>query len=239
MINYTDTAVVRFIREMFPEKKPDGTPVFTVVVAPPDGSRQALANAKKSSGIGIPGLSIYRTDIAFDMTRFTMPRAARGIPWAKIHEKKMWNLVRVIPVSCIYTVRGWARSLTDLAVMEREIAFSDIYRFLEWDIQGNKIRFPLFKGDPSYDPIMVKETGKVLFHSFKIDYEVDTQWVKTTDAPWLEKAVVNFRQVLSGRPVTFEALEAFDVIWRKEEELDKKEDAEFINMLHRKDSEDE
>lgn len=211
MLLYNDVAIVKFIRDMFPELRDDGKPYYSVVVAPPEGSRQALANVNKSADIGIPGLSVYRTDIAIDYERFTMPRARSGVPWGKFPDTKMWNNVKVIPVTAEYTIRGWARNQTDLADMERELAFSDIYGVIRWNIQGNNFSWPLRKGDVSYDPIMNKETGKVLFHSFKVAFEVDTQWIHTGNVPWIESIKVNFTQVLSGDPVTVEMLDKFSI----------------------------
>lgn len=211
MLNYVDVAMATFLRRMFPEVKPDGTPYFTVVYAHPEASRQSLAAVKENEDIGIPGLSVFRTDIAKDEERFTMPRAHHGIPFGRNEGDKKWSNLRVIPVTAEYTVKAWSRDLVDLATIERELNFSDIYTTISWKIQGNIIHWFLKRGDISYETIIQKDTGKAQFHNLTMVYHVDTNWIKTTEVPWIESIKVNFNSILSGVPLEIEETDKFEL----------------------------
>jgi len=131
MVPYVDIGMLIFMKKVVLKDYPN----YTVAWGKPERSRQILANAKNQARIGIPGLTVFRTDDEENTEFLTRPVAHTGlnqgyVPGTMAPAKL--SFLKEIPVRLEYTVSAWAKELDDLNNMNREFYYAGIYKNVEF-----------------------------------------------------------------------------------------------------------
>jgi hypothetical protein len=220
MIEYVDVGLVTYLRGVFPSN-------WTIVWAPPEISRQALANAALEAQkalpapsnppintIGIPGLSVFRTSSSRYI--WSIPMGKDGFPMGQFQSGPNageFNYAQVIPTKVIYTVSVWTEALSDLNDAERYLSFVDIFQAVEATIQGNTFNFPiLWAGDVNYQWVVNEKTGKTLFYSLTKPIRIDTDWVRSANVPPIDTIKTIYRDLAYGFAFTNETLDNLNAL---------------------------
>ena len=195
---------------------------YPVVWGHPDSSREALARILQAGGenkIGIPGATVFRMGARRSET-FNNPLVQWGWPHGRTAEGDYLETPS-IGVKADYAVVMWARELSDLNELERELWFMDSYETVEFNIktldaEGNPVNHPLampIMGDESvsYDSDRGSADKNPLWFSVRRNFEVDAFWLKSRIDPQILEIDVTYKLITSGDPVDDELIKMVEI----------------------------
>lgn len=210
MLDFCDISVLAFFSSQFPTSGDDAVfPSFTTAYSPPAFSRQALARAMQQENVGIPGLTVFRTDTQVEEGRNNRPMAAVGQNFGDKTPRDMVTLVQGIPIRAEYTLLAWADNQQDMNTIDRILHFCDVYQTVSTEIQGWDFEFPINRLSSGYETFGNDKTGLINWFCTEKKYEVNTDWLRTSAVKQIQTISIDFKRILNGNvidPVDIESI---------------------------------
>lgn len=202
MIPFTDVAVAAYIKSLFL--------THTVVMAPSDLSRQALARFNQNENVGIPGIAVWRIAAPKHKGYHSVPQAFEG--FLGVNGPQKYDTVKFVRVKPEYSIAAWTRHLSDRDKIERILWFSDTdtYNTINVTLKGIKdqddiphdftINLAFEQNDPEYRQIPDEQSGKIIWYGLEKTLTVTSQWMQTDLVSRVDEILVDF-QLSNGDPI--------------------------------------
>lgn len=217
MLGLADASIIKFLMTQVIIPPGYTGPELVYVYAPPDASRQALATAQGQKDIGIPGISIFRTGTAHISDQASKPLQAIGWTAGLNQDQHSMNLLATYPVMARYKLVAWCKFISDMNGIERCLSFVDAYKVITLNLPEpglqypNAIQFPVFGKEWDYEYIIQPQTGEVLWYKLTKSIDVAAAWTIGHKVPRVEEIVTNYQELVSGTPITYNALESINI----------------------------
>jgi hypothetical protein len=209
MIPLIDVSFTKFLKTNFPD--------YSVVFAPNELARKRISTEVSQETTNLPGLSIWRTGIEYDMSRINRPTEHDG------HFKKYTNVLGTLYakthtyrkkyVSISYEVSSFSYKLTERNDIERILAFLDIYQTIQFRVESMDYYMTFVSSAPSYSYELEDRNDKIRYYSLTQNYTVYGFWVLGKEFNTILKVISNIYEIMSsGDPVSTELLDTITII---------------------------
>lgn len=220
MIPALDVALTTYIKSLFMQ--------YTVVFAPADVARASFARMEENTKVGISsrGIAVWRTACPISKSVHSIVQTNQGFPSAREDSGK-WDMIKQVRVRPEYSVVCWSRNLIDRNHFEREFRFDcEDYQTVQVVLKSDDalavqdesdvpvqvaIDIAYESDDPQYMQVEDEKTAKVAWYGLETRFYCTGAWVKSDQVPFVDKILVQYKEILEGNPVTTQLIETIQI----------------------------